>query len=77
MEELNIDDLDYLHCPVCDSDGVSYGCMEEIPYAHGKFIQECHCVECNASWQIVGKIEIYSFECIQDGDGNEIAELVD
>jgi hypothetical protein len=80
MEEefdLTIDDLDYEHCPLCDSENVVHGPAEFIPGTEYKMLQECYCEDCHATWQITGIMQVCSFECIQDGDGNEICDLVD
>lgn len=76
-EDFDIDELDYTHCPLCESENISHGDTEVIPNTNGLLIQECRCNDCRATWNITGYIDIRSFECIQDGAGNEIATVID
>lgn len=77
FEDITIEDLNYNECPVCDSDHIQGYEMEEIPDTDGRFIQEFVCHDCGATWQVSGYVHIYTFECIQDGEGNELMDLVE
>ena len=77
FDDLTIEDLNYNECPVCDSTRIQGYEMEEIPDTGGCFIQEFTCHDCGATWQVSGYVHIKTFECIQDGEGNELIDLVE
>lgn len=77
FDDITIDDLDYNECPVCGSTRIKGGEMEEIPDTDGRFIQEFCCYDCDATWQVSGYVHISSFECIQDGEGNELIDIIE
>ena len=77
FDEVTIDDLDYNECPVCDSERIQGGELEAIPDTDGCFTQEFICHDCGATWQVSGYVHIRTFECIQDGAGNELIDLVE
>lgn len=77
FDDLTIEDLNYKECPVCDSDRIEGYDIEAIPDTDGGFTQEFICHDCGATWQVSGYLHIKTFECIQDGEGNELIDLIE
>ena len=77
FDDLTIEDLNYKECPVCTSDRIKGYDIEAIPDTDGGFTQELMCHDCGATWQVSGYLHIKTFECIQDGEGNELIDLVE